>query len=318
MSKKISIKALLLLIVFSVSAFSYDSTADAGDSSGAMTSQMIRKFTETTTWLKQSNLEITASPDQAFISDYILVFGEGLPSANAKTPAEKRLTATRAAEVMAYRQLAVFLSGFAIAGDTLVRDASLQYDIVRTTVSGTVRGAQKVYQEYSEREGSAIVVVKMDMKGDAQSFSGAIYEKLLGNPQIGKAVFDPQPSKLYKQEPVAIAEKYDGLIIDARAFKFRPALINKIYAARGDVLYDPSKLDKNLLVEQGCGVYANSINKAKDALKIKGVNNPLIVEANGTITASNLKISDEDSQKTYSANQTGKFFDNAKVAFVVK
>ena len=77
MSKKISIKALLLLIVFSVSAFSYDSTAGAGDSSGAMTSQMIRKFTETTTWLKQSNLEITASPDQAFISDYILVFGRG-------------------------------------------------------------------------------------------------------------------------------------------------------------------------------------------------------------------------------------------------
>ena len=72
-------------------------------------------------------------------------------------------------------------------------------------------------------------------------------------------------SRLFKAQPVKLDESYDGLIIDATGQNFRPALINRIFAAKGDVLYDPAKVSQKVLVEQGCGEYTNSVNKAKSS-----------------------------------------------------
>ena len=38
--------------------------------------------------------------------------------------------------------------------------------------------------------------------------------------------------------PVPV-EPYDGMIIDATGQAFRPALINRIFTFKGEVLYDP-------------------------------------------------------------------------------
>jgi len=279
------------------------------------TSAIDQRFQTANQWLNQNNLSVTTTAEQAFINDYLLVAAEGLPSATANTPAKKRLTAERAATVIAYRQLAEILDGVAVVGDTLVKDAELQYDVVRAAVAGFVKGAQVVYKEYNPQEESALVLVKIGMTGP-QSFGKLMYEKLLGDPNIKKTVIAPQPA--YKPTPVPLEEKFDGLIIDATEQNFRPALINRIFTPKGEVLYDPSKISQKVLVEQGCGEYTNSVEKAKAALETRGAKSPLIVKAAAAVSPSDLQVSDDDAVKIFSANQKSGFLAGAKVAFVLK
>jgi len=285
------------------------------DTSPVTQDRIASTFDKANQWLQKHDLSLTTTPEQAFVNDYILIAAEGLPSPNARTPGQKRLTAERAATVLAYRQLAEFLEGVAVVGDTLVKDAELQYDVVRTAVAGFVKGAQIVYKEWNPQEESALVIVKVGMSGP-KGFGSLLYEKILGEPKIKKEIIEPQPQ--FKPKPVAIEEKYDGLIIDATEVNFRPALINRIFTAKGEIIYDPSKISQKVLVEQGCGEYTNSIEKAKAALEKRGVKNPLIIKASGTINPSDLQVSDEDAVKIYSANQKANFFASAKVAFVLK
>ncbi len=274
------------------------------------------RFAAANEWLNKNNLSVTAAPEQAFINDYILVVGEGLPSPSAKSPAQRRLTAERAATAVAYRQLTEFIEGFALVGDTLVKDAELQYDVIRVAVAGFVKGAQLVYKEYNPQEDSALVIVKVGMTGP-QSFAKTMYEKMLGDPKIKKDIIGV-PGPEYRHRPVPLEERYDGLIIDATGQSFRPALINRIFTPKGDVLYDPSKISQKVLVEQGCGEYTNSVEKARAALESRGVKNPLVVTASGAVTASDLQVNNDDAVRIYSANQKANFFASAKVAFVLK
>ncbi|BCB96047.1 hypothetical protein JZK55_09690 [Dissulfurispira thermophila] len=278
-------------------------------------SQVDQRFQAANEWLNQNNLSITTSPEQAFMNDYILVMAEGLPSPMAKSSAQKRLTAERAATALAYRQLAEILEGVAVVGDTLVKDAELQYDVVRTAVAGFVKGAQVIYKDYNKQEEVAIVMVKIGMTGP-QSFAKVMYEKMLGDPEIKKTIVEPKP--VYRHKPVPLDERYDGLIIDATEQSFRPALINRIFTVKGEVLYDPSKISQKVLVEQGCGEYTNSVDKAKAALETRGVKNPLIVKASGTVSPSDLQVTDDDAVRIFSANQKTNFLAGAKVAFVLK
>jgi len=296
---------LFFLVALSGYAVSEDDTSQ----------QIDERFQKANEWLKKENLSVTKSPADAFMNDYVMVVAEGLPSATAKTPAQRRITAERAATALAYRQLAEFLEGVAVVGDTLVKDAELQYDIVRTAVAGFVKGAQVVYKEYNDKEGSALVIVKVGMTGP-ESFAKVMYDKLIGDPKIKKEVVGDKPT--YKPTPVTLEEKYDGLIVDATEQNFRPALINRIFSPTGEVIYDPAKISQKVLVEQGCGDYTNSVDKAKAALGARGVKNPLVVKATATITPSDIQVSEEDAVKIYSANQKSGFLSGAKVAFVLK
>ncbi len=280
-------------------------------------SQVGETFKSVNEWLNQQKLAVTQTPSNAFVNGYILVVAEGLPKPDAVSAGQKRLTAERAAEVLAFRKLAEFLDGVAVVGDSLVKDAALQYDLVRTAVSGFVKGAQVIHKEYNKEDETALVVMKVGMTGPG-SFAEAVYSKIL-KPEVKKELIEPQqPAPQYKHKPVPLEEKFDGLIVDASEQNFRPALINRIFTQKGDVLYDPSKISQKVLVEQGCGEYTNSVDKAKAALEQRGVGSPLIVKASGTVSPSDLQISDDDAVKVFSANQKANFLSGAKVAFVLK
>jgi hypothetical protein len=108
------------------------------------------------------------------------------------------------------------------------------------------------------------------------------------------------------------------MIIDATGENFRPALINRIFTLKGEVLYDPSRVEQKILVEKGCGEYTNSIDKARDALRRRGVRNPMVVKAAGVAGPTDLQVSEEDAVKIFSVNQKTDFLAGAKVAFVLK
>lgn len=277
--------------------------------------QMGIAFAAVEAFLNKENLQITQSPEQAFMNGYILVMGEGLPSPNARTPGQERLTAERAATVMAYRALAEMLDGVAVVGDTVVKDMELQYDVVRAAVAGFVKGAQVVYKHYDPQEKVAVVLVKVGMHGP-QGFASLMYDKFLKDPNIKNSVIKEPPQMTAK--PVPVEQNFDGLIIDASGLNFRPALLNRIFNTKGEAVYDPSKISMQILNDFGCGEYTNDIEKAKQVLEKRGVKNPMIVKATGTMTISDLVVSDEDAVRIYSANQKSGFLNSAKVAFVLR
>lgn len=289
-------------------------------------------FTKAKTWLSKENLTLTGSAagrdDQAaFGQEAILFAGEAVGNPDHKTPAQRELGAKRAAVVVAQRALAEYLNGFVIAGDTLVQDGMLQSDTIRSAVAGVVKGAQVVIQEYSPEKDTAIAIIKLGLHGP-RGFASVMYDKMMKDPEVKKTlteldgkpapVFEPKPEPKPQAKPEAPAIAYDGLIIDAGEHDFRPALINRIFSAKNELLYDPSKVSQKVLVEQGCGEYTNSVEKAKAALETRGVKNPLVVKAVGTATPSDLQVSDEDAGAIFSANQKSDFLSGAKVAFVLK
>jgi hypothetical protein len=281
-------------------------------------------FQKTNTWLNQQNLALTGGPggrddSTAFSQESILFYGEGLAGPNHTHPAQRELMAKRAAVVSAQRSLAEYLQGFALVGDTTVKDGMAQSDVIKSSVSGYVKGAQVVFQEYSREKDMAVAIIKLGLRGPKE-FASILYDRMLNDPKIRRSLteLDGKPVPSYRQKPESLLEKHDGLIIDARAQRFRPALINRIFSSKGELLYDPTKISQKVLIDQGCGEYTNSIEKAKAALEKRGVNHPMVVTASGIVSASDLQVSEEDAAKIFSADEKGNFLASAKVAFVLK
>ena len=287
--------------------------------------QLDETFTKARTWLSQENLSLTGNSsggrddNAAFMQEAILFYGEGVGNPDARTPAQREQGAKRAAVVVAQRAVAEYLNGFALVGDTYVKDGMQQYDVIRSAVSGLVKGVQVVVQEYSKEKDTAVAIVKLGLHGP-KGFASVMYEKMLKDPELRKSLtsVNGKPAPPFKVRAEPLSDKFDGLIVDATEQNFRPALINRIFTAKGEILYDPSKVSQKVLVEQGCGEYTNSIEKAKAALETRGIRNPLIVKAVGTTSAADLQVSDDDAVTIFSANQKANFLAGAKVAFVLK
>ncbi len=291
--------------------------------------QLDSSFAAANEWLAKNNLALTGGSSgnrndaAAFSQEAILFYGEAYGNPSHVTPAQRAGMAKRAAVVVAQRALAEYLSGFSLVGDSLVRDGMSQYDSIRSSVTGFIRGTEVVINEYSPETDTAIAIIKIGLHGP-DGFASTLYRSMFPNrkmdPQIVREIHeaDGKPAAAFKPRPVRLEEKYDGLVIDATDQNFRPALINRIFTLKGDLIYDPSKVSQKVLVEQGCGEYTNSVDKAIAALASRGVRNPLIVKAVGTVSASDLQVSDDDAVTIYSANQKGGFFAAAKVAFVLK
>jgi hypothetical protein len=289
--------------------------ADEGGSA-----QIDDTFTKAKTWLSEQNLTLVGSRNEnsdeaALLKDAVLFYGEAVGNPDHRTPAQRELMAKRAAVVLAQRAAAEYLEGCALVGSTSVKDVMAQNDDVRTAVAAFIKGTHVVFQEYSKDKDMAIAIIKIGVHGP-KGFASAIYEKMNTDPKLKKEIATNKHD--FKAKPEKLDEVYDGLIIDATEQNFRPALINRIFAAKGDVLYDPAKVSQKVLVEQGCGEYTNNVDKAKAALEIRGVKNPLTVIASGATNASDLQVSEEDAVKIFSANQKSKFLAGAKVAFVLK
>ena len=303
----------LLAVLSLIVAFTASAQAD--------TIQVDDTFTNAQKWLNEKKFAVTGGPngarddEAAFNQKALLFYGEAVGNPEHRIPAQREINAKRAAVVTAQRALAEYLEGFALVGDTQVKDGMVQYDVIRSTVSGFVKGSQVVFQDYSKDKDTAIAFVKLGLHGP-KGFASAIYEKMLNDPNAKESLKTDKPA--FKAPPVKLDEAYDGLIIDATEQNFRPALINRIFATKGDVLYDPAKVSQKVLVEQGCGEYTNSVDKAKAALETRGVKNPLVVKASGATTVADLQVTDNDAVTIYSANQKGNFFSSAKVAFVLK
>jgi hypothetical protein len=283
--------------------------------------QLDESFTRVNEWLNKQKLNVTGGPNgarddlAAFNQKELVFYGEAAGNPEHQTPAQRGIMAKRAAVVMAQTALVEYLEGFALVGDTLVKDAMAKSSNVRTGVAGFVKGSQVVYQEYSKEDDVAVAIIKLGLHGP-KGFGSLLYETWMSDANANNVIDSGKPA--FSAAPVPLETLYDGLIIDATGQNFKPALINRLYSAKGEVLYDPAKIDKKVLVEQGCGEYANSVDKAKSALASRGVKNPLVIKAIGSVSQADIQVADEDALSIFSANTKTGFLTSAKVAFVLR
>ncbi|MEK7829104.1 MAG: hypothetical protein AAB256_04890, partial [Deltaproteobacteria bacterium] len=217
---------------------------------------------------------------QAFIQGKLVVKGEGLPKKDAATSGEKELTAKRAATAVAQRNVAEVLNGVIVTGQTTVKDMALESDQIRSTVEGMIKGAQVIYEAYDSLRGIAVVYLAIQVDG-ADGLNGQLLPQILPTlpPPTAPVYAPPPPAHVppAAMAPVEPPQLYDALILDIKEHPFKPALINRILAQNGEILYDPTKIAQNILVERGAGDYTNDVGKAKAILSERGSKNPMVV-----------------------------------------
>lgn len=126
-------------------------------------------YPEVAAWLEQNRMTVNAGlanvPEQtqAFSQGAVIALGEGFPQATADEPGKKRLTAIRAAEAAAQRNLLDFFARRAAGGQLRFDNAVVQLD-------GFVKGALIVASDYNPDRERAAVLLRLDLQG-AQGFA---------------------------------------------------------------------------------------------------------------------------------------------------
>ena len=245
-----------------------------------------------------------------FVTGALVEKGQGAPRPDVTHPGTREIMARRAAQVRAYATLLEIVKGVHVSGSTTVNDMTFGNEVLTTRVEGVLKGAQTIRVEYDPLKELATAYVRLPVRG-----LGGLTEALLP----GLTTIPPPPgNQPYTPQAPPASQPADGLIVDARAHLFRPALINRILSAQGEILYDPSKIAQEILVERGSGDYTTDVGKAKALLSERGSRNPLTIQAAGVVRTTDAQVSQTDATAIFAANQHGNFLEGAKVVFVIK
>lgn len=101
--------------------------------------------------------------------------GMGLPAADAATPAQKMMTARKAAYYSALADLLGKVSGTQVKQESSVRNMQFAGETVEASRAGVLQGVQVVRSDYDEEGQVAMVVVRVGLDKEGR----AIPEKLL-------------------------------------------------------------------------------------------------------------------------------------------
>jgi hypothetical protein len=298
----------------------------------------------------------SALADQALetVTDPVKVFEQGyLQVVGSSEEGQSRYRALRAAQVVAQRDLLEAMQGLHLYGNTSIKDGMLQSDDIKTTVEGYLRGATKCGQEYDAGKGYADVCMRVYIRG-----KGGLYDVILplmkddrlmpekrpafkpSMPNLKPEVMEPGASGRMQMDtpghdtmappsttmeakpevkaPSELTHPHDGLIIDARDFKFRPALVNRVLTEKDEVVFEPSKIVSTVLVERGCGGFTTDDGKAKALLESWGSKNPMIVKCTDVQKFTDAKISQDDAAAVYVNDQKSNLLAQARVVFILK
>ncbi len=278
-----------------------------------------------------------AQDNMQAVTDPVKVFGEGyLQVIGFSEEGQSRYKALRAAQVVAQRDMVEILQGLSLYGNTSVKDGMLMSDEIKTSVEGFLRGATKCGQKYHENKGYAEVCMRMNIRGQ-----GGLYEILLPIIQDDKIIpekqpeFQPSAAAVTKvtgaqtttedtgkgaevKAPSQLTNPHDGLIIDVRDFQFRPALVNRVLTDKEEVVFEPSKILSNVLVERGCGGFTTDDGKAKALLDSWGSKNPMLVKSTDVRKLTDAKISEDDAAAIYVHDKNTNILSQARVVFILK
>jgi hypothetical protein len=244
-------------------------------------------------------------------SGKITATGIGAPPGDAVNVAQARMMARRAALLDARRNLLEITQGVQVDSMTLVKNAIVQSDIIRSSVQGVVRNAQVVDTAYMS-DGSVEVTVVMSMKGDFAS-------TVLPQPSFPQAAGPEAPAMTPSTgaAPATPSEVFTGLVVDARGLEARPAMSPKVVDESGKEIYGSAMVNRDFAVQQGMAGYAKDLSAAQGNNRV--TDNPLTVKA---IKAegpgrSDIVISNADASKLMDAAKNLNFLQKCRVMIVL-
>ncbi len=261
----------------------------------------------TVTWEKGSDADVVS-------------IGIGLPPENAG--ARGTALARRAAIVDAQRNLLETVEGVQVDSDTVVRDLALESDVVKTHLSGLIKGA-KIVKEGTNPDGSYFVQMSVPLYGSTQSVAAGVLPEALKDvvPQAPLSV-DLQSTPLTQQEVNAVkGVAYTGVVVDASGLGLEPTFSPVIYDVNGRAIYGVQNIDKNLAISKGMVDYSNDLLGATGGASRAGTN-PLVVKASSvrgggnSVNPVNVVVSVEDGDRILLANANSNILGNGAVVFV--
>ena len=253
---------------------------------------------------------------------YIEAVGIGAPADKSIGKANARPMALRAAKVDAYRNLLEITKGVQVDSATTVKDFTVESDVINSSVSGMVRGAQVVKTEYMS-DGTAEVTLRMPLYGGilAQTILPPAMAKPPAPPEPAPAApapVAPAPAVTAPAAPAPAAPAaYTGMVVDARGIQARPAMSPRVFDEDGKEVYGSANVDREYAVQQGMSGYARDLNAAQSNQRVTA--NPITVKALRSSGAgkSDLIISNADAQQIRSAAENMTFMKKCRVMVVL-
>ena len=196
-------------------------------------------------------VEKTSSGSVNWTSGWVKAAGIGVPPSNAGS-AGKAL-AQRAAFSVAVRNLLEVVKGVRIDAATLVENYIVQNDVIKSQVSGFVKGAQ-IEKTNESPDGSVEVLVKAPLWG-----VNSLYDPFLDQMGVQDQKLPPEPA----------AESYTGLVIDARGLGVKPACFPAVLDDKGEVVYGPRMVDRAAAQKDGM-VHYMTVPKDADLSSLFG------------------------------------------------
>lgn len=247
---------------------------------------------------------------------YIEAVGIGAPPEKMMGKPQARPMALRAAEQVAKRNLLEITKGVRIDSTTVVKDFTVESDIINSQVEGFIKGALVVKQDYMS-DGTVEVTVRMPLFGN---FSQAIMPKILERKTDSAPPVKPPaapPAATPPAAPSAPAAIYTGLVVDARGIQTRPAMAPKIIDENGQEVYGSMNVDREFAVQQGMSGYARDLTAAQNNARV--TNNPLTVKGLKTqgTGRSDIVISNADAAVLKAAVENLSFMKKCRVMIVL-
>lgn len=264
-------------------------------------------------------IEKSASGQVNWTEGWVQSTGLGAPPEKSSSPGQARAMAQRAAYAVAVRNLLEAVKGVRVDSATLVENYLVKNDVIKTQVSGFVKGAQTVKTDV-QPDGGVEVTVRVPLWGAESLVTAFAAEKGL------------QARDLPPEQPGE--EGATGLVIDARGLGVRPAVFPSVVDDKGGVVYGPETVDRAAAEQNGMVQYrtlpkGGSISslfgpdvyvirpvsipplprEGRRPLKIKGMDKAGALKAN-------IMISSEDAQKIRADGQMKGALGRSKVVIV--
>lgn len=236
--------------------------------------------------------------------------GAAADRARAPGQADERALALDAARQLAIVKLGEVVDGLAVDGSTLVKNAMVADQAVRTAVQARIRGAVVVSEDVLQQPDGSVwaeVVMALRLRG-----AGSLTEPI-ASWAASRPVNPSRPDPSFR-----VNEPYTGLIVDASDTPFWPALAPRlIEEGSGAVVFGPQMVQFAALSQQGPVGYTVTMSQARQGGRVGA--NPLLVRATtaGGGRRGDLVLSPRDVQRVLAADRAGRFLDKAAVVVVL-
>jgi hypothetical protein len=239
------------------------------------------------------------------------IFQKGYIQVKGKSEGKQsRFQALRAAEVMAQRELLKVLQKIRIYGSKEIGEGSPTAD-----VEGFLKGSVACGSAYYEERGQAEVCLRLNLHGPQ-----GLYDRIL--PWLRQNRIAPEYRVSYPAGPSSVTSLSnsipDGFILDVRGLPFQPALLNRILTSQDKLVFDPLRIEPELLIEYGCSGYSADLQTARSLLLQRGSSNPLVLSVQELDQHTDVKVSSEQAGFLMASEKAYQVLSRAKIVFLVQ